>query len=123
LNDRLDSTSVRGMAFVNFHKDIMTVQDIAMIRVVMDEGIWHEFTPDGPVQDSKYRFRCLWAHKARHESENKQSAERQQRKTNRRQRVNVPCTAAAPATLAPIEKGERKERPMFAQTVKMVALT
>ena len=114
LTDRLDSTSVKGMVFINFHKDKLTVQDIAMIRVVLDDGVWQEFSPDGTgVKDSKYPFRCCWAHKARHDTEQRH-AEASRFKKNDKKRHGT----ASP----PTEQGERKSRPMFAQNVKMVSL-
>lgn len=126
LHDRMDSTSVRGMAFVNFHKDVLTVQDIAMIRVVMDDGIWQEFTPAGAMQDSKYPFHCLWAHKIRHDAEAKH-AQVQKSKKNGSKNGRAGTVTSSSQTQDGIQseekdKGVRKERPMFAQNVKMVSL-
>ena len=113
LTDRLDSTSVKGVAFINFHKNSLTVKDIAMVRVVLDDGIWQEFNPDHSIQDSKYPFKCYWAHKMRGDAEVKHATDQRSKKAGKK----------GPRVLTAAEQqGERQSRPMFAQNVNMVSL-
>jgi hypothetical protein len=125
VSDRNDSTTVKGLAFIKFHSDQVSVNDIAVMRVILDAGVWTEYNIAGALQDSKYPFTCRWARRMHADAELKHTQQARERKSAKRRTTPLTPKAGTDPKLsngASSSNGSssRSVRPVFSKEVSLV---